>query len=560
VNRSRRRLVTVVVAAVVLALVAVAIGTRGHLWGKPKEPANAAAAPAAPSKQDLGGGVSLVGANAPTGLHAKLASGHVNASRQVAKRVSRTFDVEPSGPLSRPLTLEFPLNEKVPVDSRTIVFTSESAKGPWTPLRTTVTSDGLHVRVVVKHLTRFEALFVDVEGAFEVLKQTLHDLTGHIAEDAQAPECSHHDQAVESGYSASASGADSILWCLGMDEGKGALRTVNNRRYPLLVYPKGLDDLSRGSNDTFARWVARRISFNGTVIYPRDDAVFGAELPRGKSASLEVTFGQQAQLLSSLDIGVKSVFTIITKFGAADMPNRILRVTGKLLTADSCAHSKSTTEMIGNCLSAKQIIEAAGTWGLVLAPILTVSGLVEYFHGVINGIGDQFSGRTYAEVTLKRARDEPTRVRLTATSVAGVSFGTPGGRAEALLTKRLGKPDETFDGGCEITGVKSRWLRWGGLSVVLTSSPGAAQELTTWILRSSPSSRPPVDSPYGLGPGTPMMTVLKTVPGATGSWDSTLNLYRTTDGRHEIQWTSDRPDGHGPVTEVSSGSDLLLCE
>jgi hypothetical protein len=152
------------------------------------------------------------------------------------------------------------------------------------------------------------------------------------------------------------------------------------------------------------------------------------------------------------------------------------------------------------------------------------------------------------------------RVHLTATSVAGVAFGTPGEKAEALLRKQLGKPDKTFNGGCEITRIKARWLEWGELMVVLTSPPGTGQKLTTWVVDSSSSSRLTLEFPYGLGPGTPMPTVLKKVPGATGSWDETLNHYSAYDGNRQIQWISNRSDGQGPVTAVSSGGEELLCE
>jgi len=213
--------------------------------------------------------------------------------------------------------------------------------------------------------------------------------------------------AKEGGYSAAGSGADSVLWCLDFDGTKGVLRLVNNRRYPLLVSPHGLDVAQRDQGGTFAQDIARRLSKQtneqATVIYPRDEAAFGAELPLGRDVDLEVTVGQQAQLLSSLDVGLKVWFAIVTKFGASDDPTLELKAMDRLLTSNACINSKNTGKMIANCLSAKRIIDAVGgVWGVILAPIVTVAGVVDYFHGAVNGFMDQFDGRTYAHVVMKR--------------------------------------------------------------------------------------------------------------------------------------------------------------
>jgi hypothetical protein len=399
--------VAVVVALVVL-LAGATLGSRGWLWDGTDRPA---AAPAAqPARQGVGAGVAVVGAPAPVALHAAVAPARVHAPLPagLATGVSPTFIVGPSGQLARPLTLEFPLQRRMAADGRTLVFTSQSPAGPWTPLPTTVTADGLHARVLVAHLSLFGSVHLDVDGALQVLKQFFDGLTSHLAEDAEPPRCPRHDQAVADGYAAAAAGADSVRWCLDLRYRQPVLRAVNNRRSPLLVLPRSVTLLGGGSGGTVAQQLARLLSPNGTVIYPRDEAAFGANLAPGKRAGFEVTVGQQAQLLSSLDVGVKAVFAIITRFGASKDPNRELKVLHTLLSADACLHSTSAGEMIANCLSAKQIIEAFGAvWGVILAPLVTVSGVVDYFHGALNGFLDQFSGRTYATVAMRRSGAPP---------------------------------------------------------------------------------------------------------------------------------------------------------
>ncbi len=392
----------------VATLVAGALGTHGRLWDKPNRTkvTNATIVPAA--KQDVGAGVQVVGAKAPVALHALVVSSRLQPSLRLATAVSQTFSVGPSGPLKASLTLEFPLERKVAADGRTVVFASESVKGSWTPLRTIVTADGLHVRVMVRHLSFFNTVHIDVDGALQVLKQFFDGLTSHIGEDAAAPHCTGQAQARQDGYLVTVLGKDSILWCFGMQNGKLVLKAVNNRRYPLLALHTGLSVLAGGSGGTIAQKIARRLSSEGTVIYPRDEAVFAADVRRGTNADLEATVGAEAQLLSSLDVGVKAMFAIITRFGASDDPTTVLKVVDTILTSDACVKSKNSGEMIANCLNAKQIIDAFGAvWGVILAPIVTVAGVVDYLHGAVNGILDQLSDRSWAKIVIQRMSAPP---------------------------------------------------------------------------------------------------------------------------------------------------------
>jgi hypothetical protein len=407
-NRARRRVIIAALLVVALA-VGSAVGTHGRLWGKPLigKGVGASTARARPDKQELGAGVAVVGVQSPTGLHAAVASVHAKVSRNVAIRVSKTFEVGPSGPLPRPLTLQLPLVREVAADGLTFVLTSKSATGPWTPLRASVTTDGRHVRVTVNHLSYIEAWRTDLQGVKGELKAFFNGLTSHAYEDAVAPTCFGEAEARQAGYLVTAQGSDSILWCLGMQDGQPVLKTVDNRRYPLLALHTGLPVLSGGSGGTIAQKVARALSPEGALIYPRDEVEFGAELRRGTDADLEVTVGAQAQLLASLDVGVKALVDIVTKFGAkkAGLSEEVI---GTILESDACIHSKGSGEMIANCLSAKEIIEGFGPiLGVILAPIVTVTGILDYFHGAVNGFLDQFSDRSWAKIVVQRLSAPP---------------------------------------------------------------------------------------------------------------------------------------------------------
>jgi hypothetical protein len=354
-----------------------------------------------PGRHGVGAGV-VVSGEAPADLHAVVAAG-VGPSFELADPASRAFSLRPSGPLPAPVIIRLPLDREVAADGRTLVYTSEARHGPWSPLPTTITHDGGHAEVRVTHLSYFQALTTDIDGVLAELQEFFNGLTSGIVAEARPPTCGGTTAARDNGYLVTAAGKDAIYWCLGLQGGKPILKVVNNRRYPLLASHPRLSVARGGSGGTLAQHIARLLSFGGVVIYPRDEVDFGADLAAGATGNMEVNVGQQAQLLSSLDVGVKALLTILTKFGAAEDPNTALKVLDTLLTADTCRTSRNSGEMLANCLNAKQLIAGFGpVLGLILAPIITVSGVVDYFHGAINGFLDQFSNRSWAKVVVRR--------------------------------------------------------------------------------------------------------------------------------------------------------------
>src|SRR5262249_18142039 len=115
-------------------------------------------------------------------------------------------------------------------------------------------------------------------------------------------------------------------------------------------------------------------------------------------------FAPEGQLLSSLSVGVNALFTILDMFGPKTPLAKQLKTLKKFLEVDSCIHSTNAGELIANCFTIKELTGAFGdVLGILLSPIVTVSSLVDYFHGAINGIFDQFDGRSNFVAALQRA-------------------------------------------------------------------------------------------------------------------------------------------------------------
>jgi hypothetical protein len=395
----RRRLLFAGLAVFMVITLAAGVATRGHLWG-PRKADNAATAA---DPRDLGAGVMLVSGQVPDGLQARVVAGGMKVDKPLAMRVGRTVDVGPSGPLPGPLTLQLSLGRQVPKNAMVIVFTRPGGKGEWAPLKTQLTADRRHAQFTVDHLSWFTSLWVNTKGIVGELKQIFHDFSSGVVEDAKAPSCDHEQEAKDAGYTAIRSGSDSVLWCLDLHDNKGALRTVNNRRYPLLLSTNGLDLLSGAISNDVRDSISRRVTFDGTLLFPRDDATFGADLPRGKRATVEVKFDSTAQLLSSLYVGLTALATITSKFGASKQPTEVLKWMDVLLTSDACARSRTAGDMLANCFNPKQVMDAFGiALGTILSPILAASAVVDYFHGALNAIWDQIGDRSDTELTLAR--------------------------------------------------------------------------------------------------------------------------------------------------------------
>jgi hypothetical protein len=323
---------------------------------------------------------------------------HAPEVPEPAKALAPVWHISPDGPLARPVTIRLPLSHVVPASQRrlVLVFSRESlSSGQWSPLHTKVVDGGKYAQVTVHRLSWFTPIQIDANGALAALKQVFDSLTSGAYTAPDPPQCPNHSEALQGGYKAWSQGQDALLWCFGKNnKGTHIVTVISNRRYALMLTHQAMSVMT-SSVGTILQGIGRLLTPGAVVLYPRDTATFNADEPLGGFGKVVSDVGQEAQLMSSLDVGVKAMFSIITKFGYADDPNVKLKVLDTLLTLDSCrASAPDTAAMVANCLSPKQLMEAFGhTWGLVLVPIMTVSGVVNYFEGAINGIFDSWNQR-----------------------------------------------------------------------------------------------------------------------------------------------------------------------
>ena len=318
-------------------------------------------------------------------------------------RASETFRITPSGSLARSEVLTIPLVRTEPSNGLVLVFTSESAGGPWTPLATTLIRGGRYASVRVSRLSFFEAVKISWQAAMTDLESFFAGFTGGAFSNASEPLCARRAVARSGGYSASATAGDTVLWCFGLENGQRELKVVDNRRYPLLI-THGMPLIAGTSSTDVFQLAARELSPGGAVVFPGYEDDFSADsIPVGHWAGIHADLSPEGQLLSSLEVGVSALFSIITRFGAGDDPTKIMKVVDKLLTINACrAALGSVGAMVSSCLSPDQIAKAFGVpWGVVLAPLAAVSGLIAYFRGSLNGIFDQFNSRSQFTIVIK---------------------------------------------------------------------------------------------------------------------------------------------------------------
>ena len=339
-------------------------------------------------------------------------------------QLGSVWHIGPDGPLPKRVTIRLPLNHPVPAGERNLVFvfTRESLhSGAWTPLPTKVSGDGRFAAVTVNRLSWFTPLELDVQASLGVMKEVFDSLTGGAYTSPDAPQCPSHTQALQ-GYNVVNQGQDAFLWCFGQNaKGTRIVKVVSNRRYALLLTHQAMSVMS-SSVGNYLQAVGRLLSPTGLVLYPRDTATFNADEPPGGFGKVVSDVGGEAQLMSSLDVGLKALLAIVTKFGYSQAPTTAMDILDKTLTVDACrASTPDPVAMVANCFSPKELVGAFGpVWGVLLVPLMTVSSVVDYFHGAINGFLDQFNHRSQFGVGVHNI------TTATANGNGGGSGGGPG--------------------------------------------------------------------------------------------------------------------------------------
>jgi hypothetical protein len=246
--------------------------------------------------------------------------------------------------------------------------------------------------VTVHRLSWFTPVELDAQGAIAAMKEVFDSLTDGAYTPADQPQCTGHTQALQ-WYAVRTQGTDALLWCFGLDShGTRIVKVINNRRYALLLTHQAMS-LMQSSRSSVLLSIGKVLSQGGVLLYPRETAKFSADEPSGKSGKVVSDVGQEGQLVSSLDVGLKAMLAIVTKFGWGKAPDEFAML-DKMLTIDSCLASQDIMAMVANCFSAQELTVAFGPYaGAILVPLMTLAPVVNYFEGVLNGIFDQFDQR-----------------------------------------------------------------------------------------------------------------------------------------------------------------------
>jgi hypothetical protein len=318
---------------------------------------------------------------------------------------SAVYHITPDGPLPRPVTILIPLSHRASPSQQKLVFVfaKETATGKWRPLKTTVVRDGTYASVTVRRLSWFGDFTVDPGQILAELKNFFRELTNGAFNNASLPSCDRSSAAQSDGYRYATDGT-AMLACFGVDSNGGrVIKLVDNRRYPELITTSM--PVAVGSSDIFQK-IAQMLTPDGYVVYPQSEADLSATIPsRTKTVTLfaRTDLAPEGQLLSSLSTGIDALTTILGAVGDTVKVSERVKILQSMLEVQACRDSTDAEEMIANCLTVRELTGSFGdVLGLILAPVVTVTGLYTYFRGALNGIFDQFDGRSKFVAAVQR--------------------------------------------------------------------------------------------------------------------------------------------------------------
>ena len=169
---------------------------------------------------------------------------------------------------------------------------------------------------------------------------------------------------------------------------------------------RSMPEVSGGGGDIFQQ-AGQLLSPDGYVVYPQAEGDFNATIPDSTSTvSLfaRADLAPEGQLLSSLSVGIDALSTIAGAFEGKVALSQRAEILKTLLEVESCRESTNAEQLVANCLTVHELTGSFGDMlGAILAPVVTISGLVTYFRGALNGIFDQFNNRSKFVVAVQRA-------------------------------------------------------------------------------------------------------------------------------------------------------------
>lgn len=169
----------------------------------------------------------VTGSRLPSGLRVRVASAPPVPGGVVLSPVVR---VTPTGALAFPATVHIRLDRAVPQGDIVIVRTAESAAGPWTVQRATVSRGGKTASIATGHFSLFQALGLDLASALKAFKTDFIDrLDSGATQTVTKPSCGGQAAARADGYSIASSMTNTVYWCLGMQGSTRILKVTDDR-------------------------------------------------------------------------------------------------------------------------------------------------------------------------------------------------------------------------------------------------------------------------------------------------------------------------------------------
>jgi hypothetical protein len=385
-------------------------------------------------------GVVVEGRDLPPKISIRRA-GRVRSALPRLPRISNTFEIRPSGPLSAPVVIRFPLTQVVPRGDVVIVATAESRNGPWRTLRGQLLVGRKRVLVHVQHFSFFSAFLLDVKSAFSTIKTTILDgLTSNFTAQAKPPTCGDESGAKKDGYEIASDSKDTVFWCFGLENGQRVLRVVNNRRYPLSVVHPGLAVLDAGSVHFDLASLSRVISGKESIIFPRDTVVFSADLKEGTRAGVQTQLDGVGQSLYQLEEGLTAAADVLGRLGTSGNAVKLLK---DALASSGCLSALGTSpgEIIAKCV-VPLLKTAYGVKGAVAATVVEAGSLAAFFRSEANALFDQLNHRDGYRLVVSRSSAASSTPRATiswpVTRVIDV-IGNSGDTAKVRLS--VGPPE-----------------------------------------------------------------------------------------------------------------------
>ncbi len=402
---------------------------------------------------------------------------------------SKLIELAPSGPLGGDVTVKAPLLRKPGSDDVVMVFTAEGPGGPWTPIGSHLATDGHSVSFSTDHFSLFGSFFASAKDLLSAAKSELLDgLDGGLTKEAAAPSCADEAGARTGGWSVTSDSKDTIYWCFGRrsksaDSGR-FVTVVNRRRYPLLVAHPNMTETHSDTGDGLQSF-SRFLNNGSTVVFPAKSATFDTDIAPGQKGELHTEFDGVGQSLYQIDAGVRTLLSLLTRFGAGS-PDTVVDVTEKILSGSDCASTVKDAnggDIIAKCFSPKQILVAFGAKALFLAPLMTVGPVLQYFRSESNAIFDQLNQRDDYRVEVSRMESRTTTTTTTlstpSTAVGTTACGPVRGydwakaqnmsceeAAEVLWNARQGSSTQGFQ--CETKSTNPD----GGFPVIATCTQG----------------------------------------------------------------------------------------